>query len=337
MPDLSTTYMGLNLKNPIVAGASSLTANMDSLKRLEDAGVAAVVTKSLFEEQIQLERFAFEEDLVKDDCRNPEMITVRPHLEFAGPDEHLMWVRKTKEALGIPVIASLNAVNRETWLDYAKQLEQTGVDGLECNFFASPVQPERPGAAIEDEQVDLVRELARTVAIPVSLKLGFFYTNPLNVIHRMADAGADAFVLFNRLFEPDIDIETRESISPLNFSYETDYRLSLRYAGLLDGAIGADICGSTGVFSGETVVKMLLAGASTVQTVSAVFAHGYHHIADMLSDVESWMARMGYSSPTEFRGSLSKRHSRNPWAYTRGQYARLLMNPDLLTKKVPAL
>jgi len=337
MADLRTTYMGLGLKNPIIAGASALTANMDSIKRLEDAGVAALVTKSLFEEQIQLERFKFDEDQEKDNYRHAEMITVHPHIEFAGPAEHLMWVGKTKEEVGIPVIASLNAVNRETWIDYARQLEQTGVDALECNLFASPKDPDKDGATVEKEQVEIVREIKAAVSIPVSLKLSFFYTNPLNMVWRLADAGANAFVLFNRLFEPDLDIEEKKHISPFNFSYETDYRLSLRYTGLLEGAIAADICCSTGIFAGETVVKMLLAGASAIQTVSAVFCRGYGHIATIIRDVEAWMDKNGYASVADFRGKLSKRHSSDPWAYIRSQYARLLMNPDEIVKNFPTM
>lgn len=337
MADLRTTYMGLKLKNPILAGASALTASMDSIKRLEDAGVAALVTKSLFEEQIQLERFKFDEDQEKDNYRNAEMITVRPHLEFAGPAEHLMWVQKTKEEVDIPVIASLNAVNRDTWIDFARQLEQTGVDALECNLFASPGDPDREGASVEEEQAALVSDIKAAVSIPVSLKLSFFYTNPMNVVRKLAEAGGDAFVLFNRLFEPDLDINEQKPTCPFNFSYETDYRLSLRYAGLLRGGIDVDVCCSTGIFSGETVVKMLLAGATAVQTVSAVFQNGYPHVANMLEDIEGWMERNGYTTLADFRGKLSQRQSRDPWAYTRAQYVRLLMNPEEIVKNFPTL
>jgi dihydroorotate dehydrogenase (fumarate) len=337
MADLSTTYMGIPLKNPIIAGASALTASLHSIERLEEAGVAALVTKSLFEEQIQLKHFKFDEDLVKYNDRSPEMITLGPRLEFGGPAEHLMWVKKAKAAVHIPVIASLNAVNRETWIDYAKRLEQTGVDGLECNFFALPKDPQRSAASLEDEQIELVRELKRAVSIPISLKLSFFYTNPENVVHRMAEAGADAVVLFNRLLEPDLDIDLEKHLSPFNFSYETDFRLPLRYAGLLEGTIGADICCSTGIFDGRTVVKMLLGGARTVQTVSAVFAQGYDQIRTMLGEVGKWMDAKGYRTLDDFRGKMSKRHSNNPWAYTRSQYVQLMMNPDEIINNFPAM
>lgn len=335
MSDLSTKYLGLALKNPIIVGASALTANLDSIKRLEDAGAGALVTKSLFEEEIQLEHFLFDEDQQKGSYRHPEMITVRPRLEFGGPAEHLQWVQKAKAAVKIPVIASLNAVQPATWLDYARQLAGTGVDALECNLFASPKAIAKPGGEIENEQVALVQELKRTVAIPLSVKLSFFYTNPGHIIQRLDAAGADGFVLFNRLFEPDLDIEAEQPLQPFNLSHNTDYRLALRYTGLLEGAIRADICGSTGIFTGADIVKMLLAGATAIQTVSALFKHGYAHLPTMLADVRAWMERKGYQTPADFRGKLSQRHSKNPWVYTHGQYIRLMMNPDKIVNNIP--
>jgi len=326
-------YMGIPLRNPLIVGASPLTANLDSIKRIEAMGAGALVTHSLFEEQIQLERFEFDEALHREDCRYAEMITVFPNLEHGGPKEHLMWVKKAKEAVGIPVIASLNAVNWDTWLDYARLLEETGVDGLECNLFASPKDMRQEGVAIEIEQIELIRTLRKTVAIPVSVKLSFCYTNPLNFIHRMDEAGASAFVLFNRLFEPDIDITQERNILPLNLSNESDYRLPLRYAGLLEGTLHADLCSSTGVFTGEDMVKMILAGATSVQTVSALLRHRCTHIQTLLQHLEAWMDQRGYSTLSSFRGKLSRRHSADPWAYTRAQYVKLLMDPrGVLTK-----
>ena len=337
MADLSTIYMGIPLKNPIIAGASGMTASMDSIRSLEAAGVAALVTKSLFEEQIQLEQVKFDEDAEKYNYRHPEMITVAPHLRFGGAAEHLLWVKKTKAEVRIPVIASLNAINKDTWIDYAKRLEQTGVDGLECNLFAAPHDSHRSATAVEDEQIAIVGDVKNAVSIPVSVKLSFFYTNPLNVVQRLADTGADAFVLFNRLFEPDLDIDRETPISPFNLSHATDYRLPLRYAALLEGTIKADICGSTGIFSGATMVKMLLAGASAVQVVSSVYAQGYDHVGAMLKDAGAWMDAKGYSSLADIRGRMSRRHCNRPGAYTRAQYARLLMNPDEMLRNIPAV
>lgn len=336
MLDLSTTYMGIRLKNPMIVGASALTANMASIQRLEGAGAAAIVTKSLFEEQIQLERFMFDESLDKDNYRYAEMITVRPHMPFQGVEEHVMWVRKAKEAVRIPVFASLNAVTHDAWLCYARRLEQTGVDGLEVNLFTPPHDFNQPGSVLEDEQVALVSELKRSVSIPVSVKLSFFYTNPLNVIRRMDEAGADAFVVFNRLFDPDIDVGSRRHTQPFNFSTENDYRLPLRYAGLLEGAIRASICCATGIHTGEHVIKMLLAGAHAVQTVSALFAHGHAQIGRMLKDLSDWMESNRFETLADFTGSLSRRNVPDPWAYTRSQYAKLLMSPETLIRNFPS-
>ena len=335
MADLKTTYMGIELRNPIIAGASEMTSDVDTIKRLAEAGVGALVTKSLFEEQVQLQQHMFNEDLEKFNYRYAEMISVFPNLQFAGPEEHLMWVRKTKEAVDVPVIASLNAVNTETWLEYAKLLEETGVDALECNLFSVPMEIGLMGRNIVSEQVSLVAELKKTVKIPVSVKLSHFYTNPLNVISRMDEAGADAFVLFNRPFEPDFDIKTLTHCSPFNFSGENDYRLSLRYAGLLYGQIEADICAATGILCGESVVKMILAGATAVQTVTALYRHGVEHVGKMLATVEEWMNTHGYNSLADFRGGLSRRNTSEPWAYTRAQYAKLLMNPKQVVENAP--
>lgn len=337
MADLTTTYMGIPLRSPIIVGASGLTRTMEFLAALEGMGAGAVVTKSLFEEQIQLERFKFDEDLHKNDCRHAEMITVHPTIRFVGPADHLAWVRKVRKAVSIPVIASLNATNRKTWLDYAKLLEDTGVNGLECNFFAAPRHPETAAESIEDEQAALVAALTQEVAIPVSLKLSPFYSNLLNMIPRLDEAGAAGLVLFNRLFEPDISVETERTISPLNLSHDTDYRLALRYTALLEGTVKADLCASGGLFSAEHVAKMILVGASSVQMVSALMKHGPSHIRAVLTELSAWMDGKGYATLADFRGKLSQRHVKDPGAYTRAQYASLLMNPEALLHNAPTM
>jgi dihydroorotate dehydrogenase (fumarate) len=328
MTDLSTTYMGIPLRNPLVVGASPLTANVESIQQIEAMGAGAIVTPSLFEEQIQLERFEFDETLHREEARSAEMITVVPQIQHGGPKEHLFWVKKAKEAVRIPVIASLNAVNKATWLDYAKRLEDTGVDGLECNLFASPHAGEQPAEAVEREQIELIHALTQAVTIPLSVKLSYFYTNPLNVVQRMDEAEASAFVLFNRLFDPEIDVHQEHSTLAFNLSHEADHRLPLRYAGLLAGAIQADICSSTGIFTGSDIVRMILAGSTTVQTVSSLLRHGLSHIQVLLQQLTEWMAAHGYDSLPAFRGKLSHRNNRDPWVYTRAQYVKLLMNPQ---------
>jgi len=336
-PDLSTKYLGLRLKNPVIVGASGLTSNMASIKRLEEAGVGAIVIKSLFEEQIQLEHFRFDEDMEKNNFRHPEMITVHPHAEFAGPEQHLMWVKEAKKEVAIPVIASLNAVNKPTWVDYAKRLEDTGVDALECNFFSAGREAGRSAAEIEDQQVDLIGTVKAAVSIPVSIKLSHFYTNPVNAIQRMDKAGASGFVLFNRMLEPDIDLETQKHIVPFNLSHDTDYRMSLRYAALLEGNITADVCCSTGVFDGASVLKAILAGAQAVQIVSGFLRFGPGLMKKILDDMEQWLGKKKYYFLSDFRGKLSKRRLNDLWAYTEGQYASLLMYSEKIIANAPTL
>ncbi|NLE44754.1 MAG: dihydroorotate dehydrogenase-like protein [Chloroflexi bacterium] len=330
MANLGTTYMGVELRNPIVAAASSLTSSLDTIQQLERVGAGAIVINSLFEEEIELERMQFEEDLTAFDNLHPEMIRVFPELEHGGPKEHLLYVKKAKRRAGIPVFASLNAVHRETWIDYAIQLADTGVDGLELNFYATPTEFGVEAATIEAEQVAIVREVAQAVSIPVSVKLSAFYTNPLHVIHRLKEAGAAGFVLFNRFFQPDIDPEREEPAFPLNLSEEGDYGLSLRFTGLLYGRLTGDICCNTGVFTGLDVVKLILAGATCVQVASTLYKNQIVHLGTMVDELDDWMDRKGYGELAEFRGKLSQEQSHDPWAYTRAQYVRLLLRPDPL-------
>lgn len=330
MADLRTTYMGLELKNPIVVGASGLTANIDSIKMLEENGAGAIVIRSLFEEQIQLERFKLEEDLERESGRNAEMVNIYPHIEHGGAEEHLMWTRKARKAVSIPVIASLNAVNRETWVEYAIQLASTGVDGLELNFYAAPMDAQQDGASLEKEQLDILKEVVESVSIPVSVKLSPFYSNPLQVIARMDEAKARGLVLFNRMFQPDIDIKTEKITHPFHFSTSEDNKLSLRFAGLLYGETAADICAATGVHNGEDVIKLLLAGAGCVQVVSTLYKQKASHLQTMLGEIEHWMAQDGYTNLDDFRGKLSQRELRDPFAYTRAQYVKLLFSTEKL-------
>jgi len=325
MPDLKSRLMGLELKNPLIAGASGLTADVETIKRLEAAGAAAIVTKSLFEEQIDLERAKLEADLHKNENLHPEMLTLFPNIEHAGPQEHIMWVRRSVQAVSIPVIASLNAVREDTWVEYAGKLAEAGVAALELNFYASPRSFETSGAKIEEEQLRILTKVRKTVDLPLCVKLSPFYANPLHLIQCMDEAGADAFVLFNRLFQPDIDAAKQEHVFPLGFSAKTDNRLPLRFAGLLYDSVKGGICAGGGVFDGEDVVKMILAGADAVQMVSALYKNGVDHLGTVLRDVGGWMDEGGYGSLSDFRGKMSRARSTDPWIYTRSQYAKLLL------------
>ena len=333
--DISTTYMGIKLKNPIIAGASNLTSDMKTIKEIEEAGAGALVTKSLFEEEIQLQRFKMDEDREKYSYRNAEMITIFPELEHAGPKEHLFWVRKTKETVSIPVIASLNAVHEETWVEYAQLLEETGVDGLELNFYAFPRKFESDPRSIEKEQISILKKIKAKVKIPVAVKLSFFYTNALHFISQIDKVKVDGLVLFNRLFQPDIDVYKEKNMLPFNLSERSDNRLPLRYTGLLSGNIKADICSSTGIIEAEDVAKMILAGAASVQVVSSLYKNGIEHISKMLTNLQFWMKQKGYTSLHDFRGKMNQKNSTDPWVYTRSQYVRLLMNPKEIIDNYP--
>lgn len=334
--DLKTKYLGLELKNPIIIGASNLVADIGMLKKLEAAGASAIVYKSLFEEQIQLENLEMHELQSEYEERYGESTSMfQSDLYEASPDEFLMHFKEAREALSIPLIASLNAVNDDTWYEWAKKLEDAGADALELNFYNNPREFEMEGKSIIQEELDVIEGVKKAVSIPVSVKLSPFYTNPLYVINEMDKKGTNGFVLFNKLFQPDINIETEEMSFPYNLSTEHDSRLPLRYAGLLYDNIKGDICANRGVFTGGDVIKMILAGANVVEVVSTVYKHGPQQITKMLEDMEIWMANREYSSLDEFRGNMSKKNIKDPFAYRRAQYVDILMKSGEIFKKYP--
>ncbi len=333
MIDLSTHYMGIPLRNPIIIGSSSLVSDLNMLKKLEEAGAAAVVYKSLFEEQIHLESIQLEDEMTEYADRNAEMISIFPKLEHAGPKEFLLNLREARAQLSIPLIASLNCIYKETWVEYAELIEQTGVDGLELNFYAVPRDFTTDGKTIEDQQVMLLSAVKKVVKIPVSVKLSPFYANPLNLISRLDKAGANGFVLFNRLFEPDINTESIKHTAPFNLSHEGDGRLAIRYAGILFNEINGSVCANTGIYSGDDVVKLLLAGADCVQVVSTIYRHKPEYIATMLSDLETWMNAHKFKSIKDFRGLLSRKKTSNPYIFERAQYIEILMGGEEVLKK----
>jgi dihydroorotate dehydrogenase (fumarate) len=333
MVDLKTKYLGLDLKNPVILGASNLVTKIDNLKRAEEAGASAIVYKSLFEEQIQLESAQLDDQLEEYNERNAEMVKLFPSIEHAGPEEHLVNLRKVKETLGIPVIASLNAIYTESWIDYAQQLEQTGVDALEFNFFYIPRDTQTDGRDINNQQLEIIKAVKPKIKLPISIKLSPFYANPLNVVSQMDKLGVDGFVLFNRLFQPDIDIEKEQHFSPFSLSSPEDNKLSLRFAGLLYGTIGASICSNTGIFSGADVIKMILAGADCVQVVSTVYKNKIEYISTILKDLQTWMESKNYKNLDAFRGKLSQKNTNDPFVYKRAQYIDLLLKSDQIFKK----
>lgn len=335
MADLTIKYMGLELKNPVIVGANNIVTNIDNLKRIEEAGASAVIYKSLFEEQVQLENLELFERLTEYEERNAEMISLFPgsKSEPEYPKDHLMKLRKAKEAVSIPVFASLNAVNNNTWVDYAKKIEETGVDGIELNFYTGPEKSFGDNKDIEKEQIKNLFEVKSAINIPVSVKLSPFYTNPLRLISDMDKAGADGFVLFNRLFQPDIDIETEQHIYPFNLSYPEDKRLPLRFAGLLYGNISASICSGSGIFNGQDVVKMILAGSDCVQIVSTLYLNQIEVIGSIIEEIEKWMDNRGYKTIDSFKGKLSNKNIKNKLPYRRAQYLDFMMSTSQILKK----
>lgn len=335
MADLKTKYLGLELKNPVILGASNLVTHIDNIRKAEDAGASAVVYKSLFEEQIQLETAQFDDELDEYTERHAEMVSLFPNLQHAGPEEHLYNLQKVKESIGIPVIASINAIYKETWVEYARLIEQTGVDALELNFYAVPRDMRLDGRDIISRQIENFKAVKSKVGLPVSVKLSPFYANPLNIIGQLDKAGVDGFILFNRLFQPDIDITKEQHYTPYGVSNPEDHRLALRFAGLLYGTIKASICSNTGIFTGEDVIKMILAGADCVQVVSTVYKNKIDHLRTIIDDIQKWMDGKGYKKIDDFRGKLSNKNINDPFVYKRAQYIDLLLKSDEIFKKYP--
>ncbi|MEN8227251.1 MAG: dihydroorotate dehydrogenase-like protein [Bacteroidota bacterium] len=328
MSKLTTQHMGVTLKNPLILGASNLVNSIEKLKQAEEAGIAAVVYRSLFEEQIQLEDHEMSSQLEAYDERNAEMINLFPKIDHGGPKEHLYNLKQVIEALNIPVFASLNAIYKESWVDYATLLEEAGAAGLELNFFAVPRDFNKSGHDIILQQIEFLKAVKSAVKIPVSVKLSPFYTNVLKTIKDLDDAGADAFVLFNRLFEPDIDVEAEKHVSPWNLSTHSDHRLSIRYIGLTCDNVKASVVANNGIYEGMDMVKMILAGASAVQAVSTFYHNGVEHASAMLNELEEWMDRKNYTSIDAFKGKLSSSSVNDPFVYKRAQYIDMILKSE---------
>lgn len=335
MADLSTTYMGVKLKNPLILGASNLVSKPETIAQIVEAGIGAIVYKSLFEEQIQLESLQFEEELTEYENRNAEMTRLFPSMEHAGPKEHLFNLKKLKESVSVPVFASLNAIYEPSWVDYAKELEKTGVDGLEINLYATPGYFEVRGSSIEEKQLQIVKSIKKAVKIPVSVKLSPFYTNTLNFIKELDEVGANGFVLFNKFFQPEIDIEEELFHFPWELTNAQDHQLALRYAGLLHGNINASICASRGIQNAEDMIRLLLAGADVVQVVSAIYKHQAKHVAAIIEGLSAWMDQKGYKTIDDFKGKLSRKKLKDPYSYQRAQYVEILMKSEEIFKKYP--
>ena len=328
MADLRTNYMGIELQNPIIVGACSLSKQIDSIRQIEAAGAGALVIKSLFEEQIQLERKSFEEEATQYDELYGEAVHLFPTLPHAGPKEHLYWISETRKAVAMPLIASLNAVRPETWVEWSRRLQDTGVNGLELNFYSLPLDPDVPSSEMEKRELDTFAKVREAVKIPIAVKLHPYYTNLLAVAAGFDRLGANALVLFNRFFQPDLSLETEAERSVLTFSNAADAQLPLRWMGLLHGRLRAELVASTGILTGRDALKMVLAGATAVQVVSTLYRNRINYLGDMLSEMRTWMDGKHYSTLDEFRGKASKAKVKDPWAFERGQYIKALIGFD---------
>jgi dihydroorotate dehydrogenase (fumarate) len=333
--DLTTSYGGIKLKNPIVVGASNIVTNPENLTKLEEAGAAAIVYKSLFEEQISLESYQLEQRLQSYCDWDVEHSSFFPPAVHAGPADHLRQLREARKRLTIPLIGSLNCVNDETWQQYAVKMQDTGIDGLELNFYNTNLDFDSTSDSIESRQLKTLELVRSSVSLPLFVKLSPYYTNTLRFISRLDQVGVDGFVLFNRLFQPDIDVSHEEHHFPYNFSSESDNRLALRYAGLLHKKISGSVISNTGILSGKDIIKMMLAGADAVQIVSAVYKKGINVIPQMLDEMVMWMKRKGYESLEEFEGKLSKENLSDPFAYKRAQYVDILMKSEIFMQYHP--
>jgi dihydroorotate dehydrogenase (fumarate) len=325
MADLTTKYMGLEISNPVIVGACKLTASIEGIQQAEKAGAGAVVCASLFEEQIQLEQWKMENDIASLQDVDAEIGSFFPSLDHSGPREHLHWVKRAKESVKIPVIASLNAVEKSTWVEYSKMLEDTGVDGLELNFYHVPGDLNKSANDVENGQIEVIEAVKKAVRLPVAVKLSYFYTNVLNLVRSMEKLGVNGYVLFNRLFESDIDIDEERHTIPLNLSSKGDNKLACRYMGLLFGKVAGDLCSNNGVFTGRDAVKAILSGASTVQVVSTLYKNRFDQIAEIKRDMGQWMDQKGYPTTAHFKGKLSEVNLDDRFVYKRAQYVDLIL------------
>jgi len=326
MADLRTTYMGLELAHPIVASASPLSKDLDGIKRLEDSGAAAVVMFSLFEEQIRREAAAVEHFTELGTESFAESLSYFPEIpEFKiGPDRYLDLVRRAREAVNVPVIASLNGTTREGWVDYAKLLQQAGASALELNVYFVAADLEMTGRDVEDRYVDVLRAVKAEVSIPVAIKVGPFFSAFGNMAKRLDEAGADGLVMFNRFYQPDLDVERREVAPTLKLSTPEEIRLPLMWLGILFGRLKASLAATTGVETALEVQKYLMAGADVVMTTSALLRHGPAHLGVLLAGLREWLSSHGYASAAQVRGSMSHRRVTDPSAFERANYVRLI-------------
>jgi len=330
MVDLTTTYLGMKLKNPLVASPSPLSERLDSVKKMEEAGIAAIVMYSLFEEQIIHESLELDHFLTRGTETFAEALTYLPDIGkySIGPEKYVERLNQLKREVHIPVIGSLNGVSMGGWTEYAKKIEDAGADALELNLYYLPTDPELTATEIEDNYVQLVRNVREQISIPIAVKLSPFFTSIPNIARRFGEAGVNGLVLFNRFYQPDFDLQNLEVVPNLVLSTSHELRLPLRWIALLYGQIPVDFALTSGVHTAEDVIKAIMAGANVAMTTSELLQNGIPRISEILSDLLEWMEENEYESVEQMRGSMSKAGVAEPAAYERANYMKVLNSYD---------
>jgi dihydroorotate dehydrogenase (fumarate) len=326
MVDLSTTYLGLALKNPLIASASPLSKHVEKVQQLEAAGIAAVVLHSLFEEQIIHESLELDHFLSRSKDFSSEASSYLPDTgEYSLlPDKYLEHLRKLKKTMRVPLIGSLNGVSNGGWIKYARLMQDAGADALELNLYYLPVDPSMKADVIEDAQVELVAAVRASITVPLAVKISPFYTSLPNFIHRLAGAGADGIVLFNRFYQPDFDLDELSITHTLDLSAPAEMRLPLRWISILQGTVPADFALTTGVRSHEGILKAMMAGAKVAMLASELLQKGTGRVAELLLDLSAWMTEHDYTSIKQMQGSMSQGAVAEPAAFERANYMKVL-------------
>jgi len=327
--DFSTTYLGMNLKNPLVASASPLTIEYDDVRKLEDAGIGAVVTHSLFEEQINHEEHALDAFLAQGEGTSAEALDYFPEPEEykdIDGNDYLEKLRKIKESVDIPVIASLNGVSAGGWMQYARKLEQAGADAVELNIYYIPTNPNLTGDAVEEMYINDLKAVKSEVRIPVSMKLSPYFSSFANMAQRLDAAGADGLVLFNRFYQPDIDLENLELAPSIELSTRNELRLPLRWIAILRSHLNCSLAATSGIHNHLDVLKAMMVGANVAMMTSVLLEKGPKEVSRILEDLEAWMTKHEYTSIKQMQGSMSYKNVKEPAAYERANYMKTLQS-----------
>lgn len=323
MVDLSTTYLGIPLENPLIVGSCGLVKSLDGVRRAADAGAGAVVLKSLFEEQIEAESEALNEAM-KESAHTEALEYIRAEIGMQfGAGDYVKLIQMAKKAVSTPIIASINCISPKWWIRYAKQIAESGADALELNISRMPVEPDIPGSEVERIYYSIVEDVKKVVQIPVAVKIGPFFTSLAHLAKGLAEHGADGLVLFNRFYRPDIDIHHFLPTAAKPFSTPEEIHLSLRWIALLAGKIPCDLAASTGVHDAQGLVKQLLAGATAVQVCSTLYIHGFEQIEYMLEGLSSWMQKHGLNTLQEVRDKMGGKLATKPEMRERLQYIKI--------------